>query len=73
MSAPADQDNELVSLVYVSSSVRELDDSEILNILRTSQRNNERRNITGMLLYKDGNFLQVLEGTDRSVTELMER
>ncbi len=25
-----------------------------------------------MLLYKDGNFLQVLEGSDTSVTELME-
>lgn len=73
MSTPADQENGLVSLVYVSSSTRKLTDAEILEILRTSQRNNERRAITGMLLYKDGNFLQVLEGRDAEVTDLVER
>ena len=72
MSAPTGQDNGLVSAVYVSSSVRKLDDSEILDILRVSQRNNQRRGITGMLLYKDGNFLQVLEGPNSEITELME-
>lgn len=72
MNASADHQNELVSLVYVSSSRRHLDDPEILEILRTSQKNNARRDITGMLLYKEGNFLQVLEGSDTAVAELME-
>lgn len=63
----------LVSLVYVSSSVRKLDDSEIVEILRNSRRENKRRDITGMLLYKDGNFLQVLEGKEAKLTELMEK
>ncbi len=72
MSAPRGQENGLVSTVYVSSSVRKLNDSEILDILRTSQKNNQRRGITGMLLYKDGNFLQVLEGPHAEITDLME-
>ncbi len=67
-----DENNQLVSLVYASSSRRKLEDGEILEILRTSQRNNSRRDITGMLLFKDGNFLQVLEGSEAAVTELME-
>jgi hypothetical protein len=30
-------------------------------------RNNRIRDITGMLLYKDGNFMQVLEGDEKVV------
>lgn len=72
MSVSTGQQGDLVSVVYVSSSVRKLDESEILDILRISQRNNQRRGITGMLLYKDGNFLQVLEGPDAEVSQLLE-
>lgn len=72
MSAPGWPENGLVSTVYVSSSVRKLEDSEILDILRVSQRNNQRRGITGMLLYKDGNFLQVLEGPESEITGLLQ-
>jgi hypothetical protein len=35
-------------------------------ILDSSIRNNKRNNITGMMLYSDGNVMQVLEG-DRDV------
>lgn len=72
MSTAGGPEDHLISTVYVSSSVGKLGDSEILEILRTSQSNNQRREITGMLLYKDGNFLQVLEGPHTNVTELME-
>ncbi len=39
-------------------------------ILEVSRRKNAERNITGILLYKDGNFLQVLEGDEEAVTSL---
>ena len=64
---------DLISLVYVSSAVRPLKEEEIVNILRASRKNNEGRGITGMLLYKGGNFMQVLEGTDGQVTGLLEK
>lgn len=44
---------------------------QIEEILEVSRRNNEKRGITGMLLYRDGRFLQVLEGEREPVMELI--
>ncbi len=57
--------------VYVSSAVRLLSDEELAALLETSRRNNAKRDITGMLLYKDGNFMQFLEGPKESVCALL--
>lgn len=56
------QGENLITLVYVSSAADGLTESDILGILRDSRKNNERDGISGMLLYKGGNFMQVLEG-----------
>ena len=60
----------MVSLLYVSSSTRELGRDELLEILAKSRANNERLGVTGMLLYKGGNFMQVLEGPEDAVASL---
>lgn len=60
----------LLSLVYVSSAIRLLDDQELHNLLEECRERNARLGITGMLLYKDGNFMQVLEGEDQTVRDL---
>jgi hypothetical protein len=60
----------LVNLIYASSAVKRMSQEELIAILEKSRENNEKRNITGMLLYKDGNFLQVLEGENDAVTDL---
>jgi hypothetical protein len=52
----------LVSVIYVSSGIHLFSDTEIVQILTQARTNNERCGLTGMLLYRDGNFLQVLEG-----------
>jgi hypothetical protein len=65
--------DDLVSLVYVSSGVREFEDSEITALLTQSHRNNETCGVTGMLLYRDGNFLQVLEGPEVAVQATLQR
>ena len=59
------QEHPLVSLSYVSSAVRKLDDHELLEVLRVARKNNERLGVTGMLLYHDGNFMQILEALPR--------
>ena len=41
-----------------------------MDLLEHARRNNERAGVTGMLLYKDGKFLQVLEGEERVVQAL---
>ena len=56
-----------ISLIYVSIASKDLDEGELLKILEISRANNERDSITGMLLYKEGNFMQVLEGPEDNV------
>jgi hypothetical protein len=65
--------DQLVSLVYVSSGGREFDDLEIRALLAQARKNNERCGLTGMLLYRVGNFLQVLEGLDSEVESTLQR
>jgi hypothetical protein len=51
----------LFQLIYLSTMVS--DDSDMLTaILDGSVRNNQQRDITGMMLYADGSVMQVLEG-----------
>lgn len=60
----------MISLIYVSSSVTLLNTQELFDILRNARANNQKLDITGMLLYKGGNFMQVLEGAEESVKKL---
>jgi hypothetical protein len=61
------------SLVYVSSASDLFERDALEEILAVSRRNNEAAGITGMLLYKDGNLMQVLEGSEPAVRETYER
>ena len=49
-------------IVYASSSTQLISNKQLEDILTISRKYNKRDNITGLLLYEDGNFLQVLEG-----------
>ena len=59
--------------VYASSAVRPFDSSELQQLLEKSRENNAALGVSGMLLYKDGNFLQVLEGREAAVHALAEK
>jgi len=63
----------MLSLIYVSSSIKLLNDAELLDILKVSRENNGSKDITGLLLYKSGNFMQALEGPDEIVNALYEK
>lgn len=63
----------LIQLVYLSSSRQLLNDSELAAILEKSQRNNAMLDITGALIYHDGNFIQLLEGPEENVLALYEK
>ena len=56
-------------LVYVSAATSDPSDAELNGILDASRRNNPAADITGMLLYMDKGFLQVLEGPPDKVEE----
>ena len=58
------------AISYVSSANRELSEAEIQKILSSSETRNNERHITGLLLYSDGNFFQVIEGEKEEVLNL---
>jgi hypothetical protein len=57
-------------LVYASSAAKLFTTPELKALLDQARQKNARLNVTGMLLYKDGNFMQVLEGEQKVVTKL---
>ncbi|MBK9207916.1 MAG: BLUF domain-containing protein [Anaerolineales bacterium] len=63
----------MISIIYVSTSVRLLSDDELMDILKVSRENNSVSDVTGLLLYKGGNFMQVLEGPEDVVNALYEK
>ena len=54
-------------LVYASIANEDFSPEQLLELLAVSRRNNESCGITGMLLYKERRFLQVLEGDEAAV------
>jgi hypothetical protein len=60
----------MFQLVYVSSSVKPFSNEELLQLLVKARQNNEKLGISGMLLYKDGDFMQALEGDEAKVRSL---
>ncbi|PZE29736.1 hypothetical protein DEI81_02580 [Curtobacterium sp. MCBD17_013] len=62
----------MLSLVYMSTSVRPLSDDELSAILTDARTRNTALEITGVLAHRDGRFIQVLEGPDDAVRERFE-
>lgn len=63
----------LKSFVYISSATRLMTPPELAELLRQARENNEREEITGMLLYKDGSFMQAFEGEEERATRLHDK
>lgn len=63
----------LFFLIYVSRAVRHLSDSQLEMLLEKTRAANNARNITGCLLYMDGCFMQMLEGSRKAVLQLVEK
>lgn len=59
-------------IAYISLETRRLGKADIHDILRVSRDRNAARGVTGVLLYYGGLFLQVLEGEDTRLADLME-
>jgi hypothetical protein len=57
----------MYSLVYVSTQTLRFTDADLRGLLEQSRRDNLVTGITGLLLYKDGNFMQILEGSREAV------
>lgn len=60
----------LYSLVYSSNATKDYDRDDLLTLLLQSRNRNQRLEITGMLLYMESRFIQVLEGDEATVLSL---
>jgi hypothetical protein len=60
-------------LIYTSHAIRPFSDHELLELLKQSRTFNKSKGITGMLLYLQGKFIQVLEGQKNDILELYDR
>jgi hypothetical protein len=65
--------SQLIHCIYASKSSSEFKEHQIPQLLESARRNNAARDITGMLLYVEGNFFQILEGHESAVTGVFER
>jgi hypothetical protein len=64
---------QLYRIVYVSSAVTPFKAEELLTLLKRARPRNTAAQITGLLLYHDGNFMQCLEGPERQAIATHER
>ncbi len=65
-------DSSLYFLLYVSQAGDEMDEDGLAQVMKVSQQNNQAAGITGCMLYQDGCFMQMLEGSRENVLKLME-
>lgn len=75
-SMPADTlvaPKQVFQIVYVSSAVEPMEPAELTALLKRARARNTADNVTGMLLYHDGNFMQLLEGEEKTVRATHQR
>ncbi|CAN5241557.1 hypothetical protein BH23BAC2_BH23BAC2_27200 [soil metagenome] len=58
------------AICYVSTVAKEVNEEEIDTLLENSANNNNNHDVRGILLYSEGNFLQVMEGDKKYVLDL---
>ncbi len=59
-------------LIYTSTAKPTVDEVELYDILATSIRNNRKLDVTGLLIYHSGTFIQMLEGSRENVLQIYE-
>ncbi|MFD0793009.1 BLUF domain-containing protein [Mucilaginibacter litoreus] len=59
-------------IVYISAATKFFADSELKDLLLQSRKSNKLKEITGLLLYSQGVFMQVIEGKQENVMQLFE-
>ncbi|WP_423147368.1 BLUF domain-containing protein [Rubrolithibacter danxiaensis] len=63
----------LHTLLYVSTATEKLSDQELTDILAISRKNNTNMGITGIMIYGNGNIMQLLEGEKQALDNLYQK
>lgn len=64
---------QLRQFVYVSTATQLMDRDQLTELLVVSRRNNETADVTGIMLYVEGAFMQALEGAEAMIDATMAR
>ena len=62
----------MIQLCYISTAKRLMSARDLKELLEVARDKNQKRHITGMLLYKDMSFLQVLEGEAKALYRIFD-
>ncbi len=60
----------MIHLIYCSAARERFTPQALEQLLKNARRHNSQRGVTGILLYADGSFFQVLEGEEKTVEDL---
>lgn len=60
-------------IAYFSTATKHFTEDELTELLAISKRNNKILDVTGILLFIEGCFLQVLEGDENTVKKVFEK
>lgn len=61
----------MYQILYTSNAVNRMSEDELSNLLSKAKQNNAKLDITGMLVYNDGSFIQILEGDKQTIKALL--
>src|SRR6187549_11955 len=64
---------DITSLTYTSLARLDLQTSDLEDIHRTARELNALDGITGLLVFNGTHFLQIIEGSETAISELVER
>jgi blue light- and temperature-responsive anti-repressor len=62
----------LMHLTYGSAATRPFSNDELIELLKRARANNAHLGVTGMLVYENGSFFQVLEGSESAVEKIFQ-
>ncbi len=65
--------HDLMHCIYASAATRHFETAELTALLQAARKHNDGAGLTGMLLYTEGSFFQVLEGVPDAVEALYAR
>ena len=63
----------MIQVSYISSATSPMSNQDLSRLLEQCREYNAANSVTGMLLYSNSTFVQVLEGEDRVIDELLDR
>lgn len=63
----------LRQVVYTSRATKNLNTRDLLNLLHQARGFNEVDEISGLLIHSNGYFMQIIEGTEENIEDLVTR